>query len=146
MMPVSTCGKVHSAPAKSRGRVLIVDEEPLVRWALASALAAAGFDPLTASCGAEALALVGTRPEPAVVLIDLELYDTDSGVLVDQIRAVAPACRIFALTTTGPGAAAPPPWSTVTLIRKPFDLADVVSLVEMATVPATSSGPRATSL
>ena len=130
MMPSSTCGIVHIAPAKSRGRVLIVDDEPLVRWSLASALRAAGFDPTSASCGAEAVAFARTPPGPAVVLIDLELYDTDARVLVDQIRAAAPACRVLALTTSGPEVAVLPPWLAVTLIRKPFDLADVVRLIE----------------
>ena len=131
MMPFFTCGKVHIAPAKFRGRVLIVDDEPLVRWSLASALRAAGFNPVTASCGAEAVALACTQPAPEVLLIDLELYDTEALVLVDQIRAVAPACRILALTTLGPGVATRPPWSAGRLIRKPFDLADVVRRVEM---------------
>ena len=130
MMPSSTCGIIHLAPAKSRGRVLIVDDEPLVRWSLAAALLAAGFDPVTTSSGAEARVFAYGRPAPAVVLIDAQLYDTDALVLIDQVMAGAPGCRILALTTAGPDAAVRPPWSGITLVRKPFDLADVVRLVE----------------
>ena len=130
MMPSSTCGIVHDAPAKSRGRVLIVDDEPLVRWSLAAALRAAGFDPVTASGGPEATALACSRPAPAVALVDMELYDTDCLVLIEQIRAHAPACRILALTTSGPERPSRPSWAAMRLIRKPFDLTDVVGLVE----------------
>jgi DNA-binding NtrC family response regulator len=130
MMPSPATGIVHVAGGKTRARVLIVDDEPLVRWSLASALLVAGFDPVTASCGAEAAALACARPAPEVILVDLELYDTDARVLVDQIRAVAPACRVLALTTSGAEVAVRPPWLAVTFIRKPFDLADVVRLVE----------------
>jgi DNA-binding NtrC family response regulator len=130
MMPLPAGGIVRSASGKVRARVLIVDDEPLVRWSLATALGVAGFEPVTASCGAEALALARTPPAPAVVLIDLGLYDTDAFVLVDRIRAVAPACRMLALTTSGSEVAADPAWPAVTLIRKPFDLGDVVRLVE----------------
>ncbi len=132
MMPSPASGKVHVAAGKIRARVLVVDDEPLVRWSLASALRVAGFDPVTASCGAEAVALACARPAPAVVLIDLELYDTDALVLVDRIREVAPTCRVLALTTSGSEVAARPAWPAVTLIRKPFDLAEVVRLVERA--------------
>lgn len=130
MMPSSTCGIVHIATAKSRGRVLIVDDEPLVRWSLASALRTAGFDPVTTSCGAEALVLAYGRPAPAMVLIDAQLYDTDALVLIGQVMAAAPGCHILALTTAGPEAAVRPRWSGITFVRKPFDLAEVVRLVE----------------
>ena len=132
MMPSTTCGIVHMAPAKSRGRVLIVDDEPLVRWSLAAALRAAGFDPVTASCGAEAVAAACGRPAPAAALVDLELYDTDCFVLIERIHAHAPGCRILALTTSGPERPSGPSWAAMSLIRKPFDLADVVRLVESA--------------
>ena len=130
MMPSSTCGIVHIGSAKSRGRVLIVDDEPLVRWSLASALRTAGFDPVAASCGPEAVALARLRPAPAAVLVDLDLYDTDALVLVEHIHAVAPACAILGLTTAGHEAAVRASWEAVPLIRKPFDLAAVVRLVE----------------
>ena len=132
MIPSSTCEIVRIDRAETRGRVLIVDDEPLVRWALATALRTARFDAVTASCGADALALAESRPAPDAVLIDLELYNTDCVVLVEQIRAAAPACRILILTTSGPDVAprAALSWAGIPLIRKPFDLAAVVQLVE----------------
>ena len=131
-MPLTRCEKVPVARAEFRTRVLIVDDEPLVRWSLAAGLRVAGFDAVTAACGAEAVALAYGRPAPAVVLIDAQLYDTDAIVLIDRLIAAAPGCRILALTTAGPDAAVRPCWAGITLVRKPFDLADVVRLVERA--------------
>jgi DNA-binding NtrC family response regulator len=132
MMPLPTREIVRIDCAETRGRVLIVDDEPLVRWALATAVRTAGFEAVTASCGADALLLAESRPAPAAILIDLELYNTDCIALVEQIRAAAPGCRILVLTTSGPDGAprAASFWAGVPLIRKPFDLADVVRLVE----------------
>jgi len=140
-MPSPTREIVRIACAETRGRVLIVDDEALVRWALATALRAAGFLAVTASCGADALLLAQDRPAPDAVLIDLELYNTDCIELVEQIRAAAPGCRVLVLTTSGPEVAprAASPWASVPLIRKPFDLTEVVRLVESAVAPPVVS-------
>jgi DNA-binding NtrC family response regulator len=130
MKPSSTCGIIHIASANSRGRVLIVDDEPLVRWSLAAALNAAGFEAVTAACGTDAVARVGAGPAVAVVIIDLELYATDCLALVDSILAASPACRVLALTTAGTETPMRASWTAVPHIRKPFDVADVVRLVE----------------
>jgi DNA-binding NtrC family response regulator len=144
-MPSSTRGIVRSDCAETRGRVLIVDDEPLVRWALATGLRAARFDALTATCGADAIVLAQGRPAPDAVLIDLELYQTDCVVLVEHIRAAAPACRVLLMTTSGPetGPRAASFWAGIPLIRKPFDLADVVRLIEqeIASAGAASREP-----
>lgn len=129
-MPLSPCGKVHALPVRVRGRVLIVDDEPLVRWSLASGLRAGGFDTVSAACGNEALAAACATPPPAAILIDLDMHDTDVQLLVGQILTLAPACRVLALTTLAPDAPGRAPWRDVTQIRKPFDLANVVRLVE----------------
>jgi CheY-like chemotaxis protein len=141
MMPPFPCEILQAPREIVRVRVLIVDDEPLVRWALASALRARGFDTATASCAAEALAEACTGRPPAIVLIDLELYGTDSRALAEQIRATAPGCRIVALSTSGLEAPAAAPWSGVTLIRKPFDLPDVIRLVERELAVAAAPAP-----
>lgn len=142
MMSSPTREIVRIDCAETRGRVLIVDDEALVRWALATALRTAGFAVVTASCGADAVIMAEHRPAPDAVLIDLELYNTDCIVLVEQIRAAAPNCRVLVLTTSGPELAprGSSSWAGVPLIRKPFDLAEVVGLVEIATAgPVVSS-------
>jgi DNA-binding NtrC family response regulator len=111
--------------------VLIVDDEPLVCWSLAAGLRIAGFDAVTASSGVEGLALAGRRPHPAVVLLDVRLSHGGRAALIRDLRRAAPACRVLWLTTEAqvPGGH---PSDGLMMIRKPFDLAEVVQLVSEA--------------
>ena len=120
--------KFPARRGKSRRRVLIVDEEPLIRWSLVSALYGAGFDARAAASGAEALAFARTDP-PDVLLIDTTLYDMDPATVIHGVRAAASDCRVLALTTGHPRPGSRLPRRVVT-IRKPFDLSEVVRIVE----------------
>ena len=131
MMPSSRCGIVHATCAESRARVLIVDDEPLVRWSLAAGLRLAGFDALTASARAEALAFARLVPRPDVVLLDSRMYNTNAAALLEDLRQAAPGCQFMMLTTSGHEAPAAD-GGLFAVIRKPFDLAEVVRLVTAA--------------
>ena len=137
MMPPATCGKVRIARANSRGRVLVVDDEALVCWALATGLREAGFSTETASCAADAVHLARISPQPDAVLLDSRMHDCDPTVLLRQLRAAAPDCR-FLLMTTERHEAPPAPYD-VLIVRKPFDLTDVVRQVAAEVVRAQAS-------
>jgi two-component system, OmpR family, response regulator len=130
MMPSSLGVKVHTAGVKFRARVLIIDDEPLVRWSLSSGLRSAGFDAVTASCSAEALALARQQPTLDLVLLDSCLYDADPRVLTRELQRLAPRCRFFILHTAG--YEVPLPWDGLTVVEKPYDLPEVVRLVDRA--------------
>ena len=128
MMPSSRCGKVPTTPAKLRTCVLIIDDELLVRWSLSTGLRLAGFHAITASSSAEALTLARQPPHPDIVLLDSRLYGTDPAGLLVDLRFAAPRCRFVILTTSRHETQAPH-WDGITVITKPFDLADVVRVV-----------------
>ena len=129
MMPISVCGKVRDRRAKFPPRVLIVDDEPLVCWSLAAGLQSAGFDAVTASSGEDAMRIARQQPPPDVVLLDVRPYGSDLGTLLADLRAIAPGCRFLVLATAGQDV---PVFSKngITIVEKPFDLADVVRLVD----------------
>jgi DNA-binding NtrC family response regulator len=131
MTPQPSGPEDFTTAGKKQHRVLVVDDEPLVRWSLASSLAAAGHEVVTAATPSEALALASTLPHPDVVLIDLRPEDTIGPALFEQIRRVEPDCRFFVLTTAR-RRLAPAMWQGIQVIEKPFDVAAVVSLVEKA--------------
>lgn len=118
------------APVRVPERVLVVDHEPLVRWALTASLTAAGYEVVTAADAAEACGIAAQHPPPAVVLLDLR-PDMQGQAFFDDFKRVAPACRILVLTTERRGGA-PAGWRGAVVIEKPFDLADVVRLVGAA--------------
>ena len=66
-------------------RVLIVDDEPQIQRFLTVALNAAGFEPLKAETGAEAVKLAATGA-PDVIVLDLGLPDRDGKDVLREIR------------------------------------------------------------
>jgi two-component system KDP operon response regulator KdpE len=119
------------------GRVLVVDPEPLVRWSICVALAAAGFDAESAATAAEARLAVAAGDALRVVLLDV-LPDAQPQPLMDEIRAISPNTRFAVLTTARQSS--PPPLPDVQVIEKPFDLTRLVSIV---TELARASSPPA---
>jgi two-component system response regulator AtoC len=128
MMPSSRWGKVPTLRALLPARVLIIDDEPLVRWSLSAGLRLAGFDTITASSSAEALALARQIPHPDIVLLDSRLYGSDPAMLLEELRLAAPRCRFVILTTSGCEMPMPP-GNGIAVIMKPFDLGEVVRVV-----------------
>lgn len=126
MPPPASCEKIRATPADFPGRVLVVDDEPLVCWSLAAGLRDAGFSADTASTPAEALRLAGVRPQPDAVVLDSRLHDCEPAALLRQLRLAAPDCRFLIMTTDRHEV---PPARDVLIVRKPFDLIDVVRQV-----------------
>jgi DNA-binding response OmpR family regulator len=81
-------------------RVLVVDDEPMVREVLARYLAHDGFEVETASDGEAALAAVeAVRPD--LVLLDLMLPRIDGFEVFRRIREARPSSPVIMLTARG---------------------------------------------
>ncbi|HMN71404.1 MAG TPA: response regulator transcription factor [Rhodoblastus sp.] len=72
----------------SNPRILVVDDEPQIQRFLKVALAAAGYDALSAETGAQALKLFVNKA-PDVVVLDLGLPDRDGKDVLRDIRALS---------------------------------------------------------
>ncbi len=68
-------------------RILIVDDEPQIQRFLSVALAAAGYEILTAETGAGALRAAATRA-PDLIVLDLGLPDRDGKDVLKDIRRI----------------------------------------------------------
>ena len=78
-------------------RVLIVDDERLIRWSLEQTLEKAGYEVQTSENGATAL--VAAREEaPDLVLLDLKLPDLDGIELLRQLKAMHPDTQVVIMT------------------------------------------------
>jgi len=109
-------------------RVLIVDAEPLVRWALREALTSAGFEAIEMDADPP-FALVD---DVDVLMLDATLAGTGALRVLEHVRARNPRCAVVLLTSfdavglarlTGGSAL----WRAV---QKPFDLPAVVGVVQ----------------
>jgi DNA-binding NarL/FixJ family response regulator len=82
-------------------RVLVVDDHPLTREALAALLEQYGFAVVgQASDGAEAIHSAG-RLAPDLVLLDLSMPGLDGLTALPRLRAAAPGCEVVVLTASG---------------------------------------------
>jgi two-component system, OmpR family, response regulator len=84
-------GDPAAALPPDHGGLLVVDDEPFLREAVAASLRFLGFDVTTAQTGAEALRLARDRPFDLVVL-DVMLPDTDGFEVVTRLRREG--CRV----------------------------------------------------
>jgi DNA-binding NarL/FixJ family response regulator len=81
-------------------RILIVDDHPLTRDALAGLLAQNGFDVIAqAGSGSEAIE-EARRLKPDLVLLDLSMPDMDGLTALPQLREAAPEAEVVVLTAS----------------------------------------------
>ena len=80
------------------GELLVVDDEPFLRDAVAASLRFLGFEVTTAETGTEALRMARDRPFDLVVL-DVMLPDTDGfETIVRRLRRAGPQVPVIFLT------------------------------------------------
>lgn len=116
---------MHAPPVRSL--VLVVDDEPLIRDALAEWLFEEGYRVRCAADGQEALDLVGAEP-PDVIVSDIRMPRVHGLQLVERLRAFGHATPVILISTWRPPSLTP----GVRFVAKPFDLADITEAVEHA--------------
>jgi two-component system KDP operon response regulator KdpE len=80
-------------------RILIVDDEPAMRWALRASLSASGFAVEEAQDGEGALAVVRQRPVE-LVLLDIQMRGMGGIEACRRIRPLAPNAGIVMITVS----------------------------------------------
>jgi DNA-binding NtrC family response regulator len=116
--------------------VLVVDDEPLIRWAVREILEDAGYAVVEAGSAREAMTRVAEADghPVAIALLDLRLPDSDDLSLLRRVRGEAPKCQVIIMTAHGTpeilrDAMRAGAFGT---ISKPFDLSSIVGLVRAA--------------
>lgn len=116
-------------------RVLVVDDEPLIRWSLAETLEARGYEVVEAGDGRGALLAVreGSARFDAV-LLDFRLPDSNDLRLFATLQALAPATPIILMTAFGTPeiVAQALTLGAFRVVSKPFALNDMATLVLQA--------------
>ena len=120
-------------------RVLVVDDEWLIRWSLREALEAQGHivdEAADAAAALTALAAAGARPD--AVVLDYRLPDSHDLSLLSAIRRGAPATRVIMMTAYGTdemirGAL---DLGAYRVVSKPFEVDQMADLVAAALASA----------
>lgn len=121
-------------PALATLRVLVVDDEPLIRWSVSETLGQAGHKVTEASDGASALRSLAIGPPPDVVLLDFRLPDSRDLTLLADVRRRAPSAAVVMMTAFGEtdvadGAEA---LGACRVIDKPVDMRELDGIVRAA--------------
>jgi signal transduction histidine kinase len=128
----ATDAKTKRSDPPPRGRILVVDDEPIVCFTLERLLSNEG-DVVALTSARQALASIQKGDRFDVILCDLMMPEMDAPVLYDELCRVAPAQAERMLFVTG-GAFTPRAREFLervpnTRIEKPFDVDALIELV-----------------
>jgi DNA-binding NtrC family response regulator len=138
--PVRTAREIlRTAVKKLPLHVLVVDDEPLIRWSVTETLADLGLDVEQADCAASALQAITTTALPFdVIVLDLRLPDMRDLSLLATIRQLLPETPVVLMTAFG----TPEIMSSArqlgvrAVLNKPFELTELSRVVVEALTPS----------
>ena len=147
MHPDANPAPSEPAMAARRVRILLVEDEVLIRMMAAEMLVDAGFDVREAGSAAEALGLVsgdgtGEEAEFVAAVLDIGLPDQTGDVLAADLRARRPGMAIVLATgydervARGFG-----PELGAELVSKPYDADQLLDALVRAGVTAPGAAP-----
>lgn len=127
----------------SVGRVLIVDDDRAIRALVQIMVERQGFSVDTAADGNDAYALLGVNAYDAV-LLDLMMPNLNGFNLIEQLRREQPAIlsRVIVLTAFSRGGLLPSIDGVHTVVRKPFDLDELIAVVHECVAPRAHPQPK----
>jgi len=113
--------------------VLVVDDEPLVRWSVAETLGDSGYSVAQAGDALQALESVKATAAD-VVLLDVQLPDSADLGVMSVMRRLSPASKIIVMTAFGSDALSQEARSrgAFGVLDKPFDMSVLPTLVASA--------------
>ena len=112
--------------------ILVVDDEPLIRWSLVNRLRHEGYR--TTEAGTAGDAIAQHRDGADLVLLDYALPDGDGLTVLKQIKDTDPDTHVIMLTANGDVGIAVEAMKSGAFhyANKPFDLDEIVLLVQKA--------------
>ena len=135
-------GNVSTMLKKSAPRVLVVDDEALIRWSLGEMLGERGYVVTEAGDARMALAAIQEAAEPFdVVLLDYRLPDSADLRLLETVRRIAPTSQVIMISAhnspeLAQGAAA---LGAYRVISKPFEVESLAALVNQARIAGSAA-------
>ena len=116
-------------------RILVVDDEALIRWSLVETLSDSGHEVVAVTDAESAVQIVTAAATPFdVALLDFRLPDSNDLTLLSRLRRLTPTTRIILMTAYGTpeifqGAL---DLGAYCVINKPFEMNALSPLVSQA--------------
>jgi two-component system, NtrC family, response regulator AtoC len=115
-------------------RVLVVDDEPLIRWSVSETLRDRGYTVAESGTAHDALRAISDEAPYDVVVLDLLLPDSADLMLLSRIRALNPEMPVILMTAFGSPeiVEAALHLGAYRVLSKPFEMEDLATLVSEA--------------
>jgi CheY-like chemotaxis protein len=126
--------------------ILVIEDDPIMREALADWLQAAGYGVRTAADGNAGLAAVTLAP-PALVVTDIRMPGVNGAAIISELKRRHPQVAIIAIsglfTSGGVDAEAAIALGAARALAKPFKRAELLrAMAELLARPSPSPGCR----
>jgi PAS domain S-box-containing protein len=118
------------AQGAATARILVVDDDDLVRETMAEQLAGGGFDVVAAASGVEALAAISATTPPDALVCDLSMPGMNGIDTIKRIRDLVPGLPCFLLTGYAGERAALEGGQAFTLLRKPITARALIAQID----------------
>lgn len=116
-------------------RVLVVDDEPLIRWSMSETLTDLGHEVEEAGDAQSAIAAVSGAAIPFdVVLLDFRLPDSSDLTLLSRLRRLTPQTQVILMTAFGTAEVLQGAidLGAFRVVGKPFEVNELAALVQKA--------------
>ena len=123
-------------------RILVADDDPVIREAVAEILEIEGYRVRTAADGVEALRLL--RQElPALLILDMRMPGLSGWEVAAELRSLAIDVPILVMTAARDARAWAAEVAASAYLAKPFELQALVDAVERLSGPCADTAPDA---
>ena len=122
-----------------RSRILVVDNEPLIRWSLGERLRLEGYEAIEAAPGPLVLESIGRGVD--LIILGCEVGTPEACRLLPRLKCLAPHVPLIVLTTctTAETAAKAMRLGASAVAPKPFGVDRIVEMVRTALMHATAN-------
>jgi len=111
------------------GRILIVDDDPMVRKVVIIILEKFGYNVFDAPSGEQGLRCVVEHPEIELVLSDIIMPELSGPEMIDRILEMRPAMKVIFMTGYGADTLPPHQVKRFDVLEKPFTIPGLLDAV-----------------
>lgn len=116
--------------------VMVVDDDPDIRTALATCLGSEGYHVEVCADGREAMDRIGKGQHPRVIVLDLMMPRMNGFDVLEALRSHGPWSRIPVVIISANRGYSSEDLGVHSVLRKPFDLQDLLTTRE--SIPAAN--------
>jgi CheY-like chemotaxis protein len=116
--------------------ILVVDDDPAILATVSEALALEGLPVVTATNGAEALAVIDAARRPSLVLLDMRMPVLDGWGFMSAVRERGLSLSVVVMTAAADARRWGREIGAHGVLAKPFELEDLFAAVRQFRMPA----------